>query len=343
MKLTTKDVREVVSLLDKIIVEYKEEKSERKRDWRTYEQQLTIRIKTAVRELEPLIIEATSGITIVKDETRGRKPKLTLCQKVELLLIKHLVEKSNREMSNMLVLFSLLSDIDVSYKSIERLYSDEQVLLALLNLHILILKRKGVNNPDCTGDGTGYSLTIKQHYASSAKKLKDKANVESKKKQNKGSKKRGRYIFSFRLMDLDTRMYIGFGVGLKSEQEAFYKAMEMAETTGVGSIRLDRYYSLQSYVKYIEELFGKDVTIYVIPKKNVTIKGSWKWKKTLEDFINDTHGYLGEYFRRNQSESGFSEDKRRFGWMIPQKRSERIETNNFCASLWHNLLWMGRN
>ena len=138
-------------------------------------------------------------------------------------------------------------------------------------------------------------------------------------------------------------MYIAFGVGLKSEQEAFYKAMEMAAATEVGSLRLDRYYSLQSYVKYIEEIFGKDVTIYVIPKKNVTIKGPLKWKEILEDFINDTQGYLGEYFRRNQSESGFSEDKRRFGWKIPQKRIERIETNNFCTSLWHNLLWMGEN
>lgn len=343
MRLKTKDVREVVRLLDDIIEEYKKETTEKKRDWRTYEQQLSNRIRTAMRNLNPLIGEAVSNIKVIKVETRGRKRKLTLKQKVELLFIKHLIEKSNREMSNMLVIFSLLSDIDISYKSVERLYSDDEVHLALLNLHSLILKKKGVSNPDCTGDGTGYSLTIKQHYASSAHKLKDKSNKESKKKPNKGSKKTGRYIFSFRLMDLDTRMYIGFGIGIKSEQEAFYKAMEMARSTGIGSIRLDRYYALQSYVKYIENLFGKDVMIYVIPKKNATIKGPLKWKKILEDFIKDTKGYLGEYFRRNQSESGFSEDKRRFGWKIPQKRPERIETHDFCTSLWHNMLWMGRN
>ena len=231
MRLKTKDVRDVVQLLDDIIEEYKEERPEKKRDWRTYEQQLVNRIKTAIRELEPLIIEATSSIDIIKGETRGRKPKLTLKQKVELLLIKHLIEKSNREMSSMLVIFSLLSDIDVSYKSVERLYSDEGVFLALLNLHTLILKKKGVSNPDCTGDGTGYSLTVKQHYASSAQKLKDKSNKESKRKSKKESKKMGKFIFSFRLMDLDTRMYIGFGIGLKSEQEAFYKAMEMGSCT----------------------------------------------------------------------------------------------------------------
>ena len=343
MKLKTKEVREVVRILDDIIEEYKEETTEKKRDWRTYEQQLSNRIRIAMRNLNPLIDEAVSNIEVIKVENRGRKRKLTLKQKVELLFIKHLIEKSNREMSNMLVIFSLLSDIDISYKSVERLYSDHEVHLALLNLHSLILKKKGVSNPDCTGDGTGYSLTVKQHYASSAQKLKDKSNKEPQKKSNKGSKKKGKFIFSFRLMDLDTRMYIGYGISLRSEQEAFYKAMEMTGSTEIGSIRLDRYYALQSYVKYIENLFGKNISVYVIPKKNATIKGPLKWKKILYDFVNDTKGFLGEYFRRNQSESGFSEDKRRFGWKIPQKRPERIETHNICTSLWHNMLWMGRN
>jgi transposase len=63
---------------------------------------------------------------------------------VELLLIKHFIEKSNREMANMLVIFSILSGINTSYKSVERLYSDEKVFMALLNLHSLILKKKGI-------------------------------------------------------------------------------------------------------------------------------------------------------------------------------------------------------
>jgi len=140
----------------------------------------------------------------------------------------------------------MLSGIDVSYKSVERLYLDEWVFLALLNIHTLILKKKGVTNPDCTGDGTGYSLTVKQHYASSAQKLKDKSNKKSKKKSNRGSRKIGKFVFSFRLMDLDTRMYIGYGISLKSEQEAFYKAMKMVGSTGIGSIRLDQYYAFQT-------------------------------------------------------------------------------------------------
>jgi transposase len=335
MKLKTKDVRAVVKILDDIIEEYNENKTKKKRNWRTYEQQLSYRIRNAVRELGPLIEEAISSLEIKKNENRGRKNKLTLKQKVELLLIKHLFEKSNREMSGMLAIFSLLSDIDVSYKYVERLYSDEEVFLVLLNLHTLILKKKGIKNPDCSGDGTGYSLTIKKHYASVAQKLKNKTN-------KKGSKM-GQFIFSFKLMDIDTRMYLGFGKSYKSEKDAFDNAIKMVKGSEINSIRLDRYYALQMYVEYIENLFGKDVAIYVIPKKNATIKGTLKWKMVLYDFVNDTKGFLGEYFKRNQSESGFSEDKRRFGWKIPQKRPDRIETYDFCTSLWHNLFWLGGN
>ncbi|MFO8050078.1 MAG: ISNCY family transposase [Thermoplasmatota archaeon] len=342
MKLTTKRVREVVGILDEIIEDYKEQTEKKKRDWRTYEQQLANRIKTAVRELEPLIIEATSSIKIFKGENRGRKRKLTLKQKVELLLIKHLIEKSNREMSNMLAIFSLLSDIDVSYKYVERLYSDEGVHLALINLHILIMKKKGINNLDCTGDGTGYSLTISKHYASVAQKLKDKSNKGSGKTSKKRKDKKMRFTFSFNLMDLDTRLYVGFGTSLNSEKEAFIRAMTMAKDVGINSIRLDRYYSVQKHVKFIEDEFGRGVRIFIIPKKNATLRGSRKWKDTLEDFTTDTISYLGEYYRRNQSESAFSEDKRRFGWVIPQRREDRVETHNICTSLWHIMLWMGK-
>ena len=70
--------------------------------------------------------------------------KLTLEQKVLLLLLKHLIGKSNRDMAIMVVIFSWLTDIDISYKTVERLYSDDEVNLVLHNLHQLILKKKAL-------------------------------------------------------------------------------------------------------------------------------------------------------------------------------------------------------
>jgi len=90
-----------------------------KRDWRTYEQQLMKRVKGAIHNLEPLINEATN---IEIHRGPGRRPDLDLKQSVTILLTKELIGKSNRSMASMLDLFSLLSGIDVNYKSGEIIF-----------------------------------------------------------------------------------------------------------------------------------------------------------------------------------------------------------------------------
>ena len=145
-------------------------RKEKKRNWKTYEERVIERLSTAFGELQELVYQACETIQIMRFETRGVKSKLELSQKVLILLLKHLISKSYRRMSLMLVLFSWLSNIQISYKTIERLYSDELVKLALANLHIIILEKKGVEIADCSADGSGYSLTITKHYASEAQR-----------------------------------------------------------------------------------------------------------------------------------------------------------------------------
>ena len=341
MKITTNEVREVTKIIDNIIEEYKKESEPKKRDWRTYEQRVARRLRTAFRELKPLVQEAVSSISVIKGETRGSKPLLTLEQKVLALLLKHLIGKSNREMSLMLIIFSWLSGVDVSYKTIERLYSDQEVALALHNLHMLLLKKKGIKEADCEGDGTGYGLTIKKHYASEAQRLKDKLKENSgEKTSSKKEYKKKTFAYSFTLIDIKTRMYIAYGTSLKSEKEAFLDAMRMLKDIGVNinSLRLDRYYQ-QAFVKFLEEELGK-VKFYIIPKTNATVRGSWEWKRMLYRFVQDTKAFLKEYFQRNQSESGFAEDKKRTGWRLGQKKADRIDTANILTGLWHNLYWL---
>jgi transposase len=336
MKLRTQDIRDLTKILDDIIEHYNSISEDKKRDWRTYEQRFAERVKKAMKELSPLVEEAISTLNIYKKEKRGNKPKLTLKQKVVLLLIKHFVEKSNRTMANMLVIFTLLTDVDVSYKSVERLYSDPEVKLALYNLHMLILKKKGVKNADCGGDGTGYSLTITKHYASEAQRLKEKAKIAKK-----VSEKKKIFVYSFTFLDLNTRMYVAYGTSFHSEKEAFLSATKMAKEINIdmNSIRLDKYFSAQDYVRILTREFG-DVKISLIPKKNATVRGPWEWKRMLYDFVTDPTSYLEDYFQRNQSESSFAEDKKRTGWVIMQRREDRVDTADFCNVLWHNLFWM---
>lgn len=108
--------------------------------------------------------------------------------------------------------------------------------------------------------------------------------------------------------------------------------MEMQERTGVNlaSVRLDRYYSFSSYA----DRFG-DAKVYVIPRKNAALNGSWK--HTMKEFADDTSDYMGEYYRREHPEAGFSAGKRMLGWGIAQRLPRRIDCALTCTGLWHNL------
>jgi transposase len=333
MVTETKEIRQTVARLKSIIQEYKLKFPPNERDYQQYEKNYAERMRCAFQELDCLISQAISSIEIICPENRGKKSKLNIKQKVMLLLLKQLCGKSNRQMEWMTLIFSTLTGVDISYKTIERLYSDQLVQCALFNMHILLLSKKDIKSAGCCGDGTGYTLFVKEHYATDANKRKEKAKVNGK---------RIKCIFSFSILDLKTRMYIGYGISFKSEKEAFESALSMIKSTGIQieSFRLDKYFSCESYVQFCQEKLGK-VQMYFIPKSNIAKIGLGEFGITVLKFINDPFNFLKEYYKRNQSESSFAEDKKRTGWRISQKLPERVDTANGLIQTWHNLSWMG--
>ena len=348
VRLTNKQFEEFKQELDAIIDMYKKEFSEQKpTDWKTYEAQWAQRLRTALKELKSVIDEAERRIRI-RPKLFGRPPKAKAKQKVLILSAKDLAQFSNRKMANLLPLFSLFDDVDISYKTIERAYSDPMVRLIIHNMFVILVKRKGIKQADLTGDGTGYSLTITKHYRSVREKAGEAAKsnepnppadavAEPQTKQDK----RRLFTYAFALMDLASHMYVGYGASLKSERAAFEASLEIMCECGVEakSVRLDQYYAGQSTAA----VFGNDTSLYVIPKSNATIRGSYVWKDMVRDLISYPFLFLKEYFRREHSESGFSADKRCDGWKIWQRRDERIETATMFKGVWHNLLWLGAN
>jgi transposase len=325
VKITAKAVRKRVRNLKKIIEKYKEEHPKERRDYKNYEREFKKRLKKAIKNLDNLISESIRGIDIFyRNKDRH---SLSLRKRMRLILVKELTEKGNRKTANTLELFSALGGTDISYKTVERLYSDNLLELALFNLFITALKKRGVKDIDACGDATGYSLTITKHYSSYVQKLKDKAKEQNLEKRC--------FVYNFALMDLKTKMYICFGSSLRSEKEAFDKAIQMLRNTDVKirSVRLDRYYSCPVYVNQF-----KESKVYIIPKKKVNLKHGSKWTETLGNFLSDTTGYLEEYFKRNNSESGWASDKKMFGWKISQKRYDRMDKALFVRMVWHNLI-----
>jgi len=309
-RVTKKTVREILELLDEVVEEIKLEEKE-KYPYAEWERRRET-VKERLRNLPKYVKEACN----IRIEKRvGRPKKVDLEKRVMLFLFARLMDKSNRDVEELLELFEPLFGIKVSYKTIERLYSDEEVKIALHNLFILLLEEEGVSG-DFSGDGSGYSLSITKHYRSNPKK--------------KG--KDFRYVF--RIIDIDTGMYVGVGYSARSEKEAFEKAMKMLKEMGVkiNSISLDKYYSTRKTLRK----FDAETVVYVIPKKNMARIG-FEWLRVIERIVEAPYRFLKRYFKRNLSESGFSADKRRFGWLVRQRREDRREMALFAIGLLHNI------
>ena len=333
--LSTAEVRRHVADLERFVQEeYKPHHPPKKRDWRTYEQQLARRVRQVMRDLGPLVHEACA---FARTPHPGPEPILTLEQKVTLLLLKILYEQSNRRMAFSLVAFSLLSGLEVSYKTVERLYSDPEVAVALVNLHTLMLRRRGIRVVDATGDGTGFALSITQHYSTTATKEKERAkeNPPPGSSEGSGAKKVRGFVYSFRLLDLRSWLYVAYGTSRRSEREAYDAALSWLkhQRIEVRSIRLDRYYSGPSDA---ERFPG--AAFYVLPKKNVRVHLQREWLRALQEFVDHPIPYLEAFYQREHSEAGFSADKRGLGWGIAQRREDRIEMADRGHSTWHNLL-----
>lgn len=294
-------------------------------NWKEYEREYTERVRYVAKELNTLAKSAIDYIN-VKNSNFGRPLKLSLRQKVVALLLKSIFSENNRPMAGLISLFGAFCSIDVSYKTIERLYSDELVRMALHNMFVLTIKRKCDKRIDTSGDATGYTLTVTKHYRTQVDK--------------EGYRK---FVYSFNLIDIRTKLYVCYGSGIRSEKEAFENAFKMLREVEkdagitVNSVRLDRYYSYQSTLKY----FDDETILYIIPKSDTKINGSSKWRNIFRRMMKDPLSYLIEYYKRENSESGFSSDKRMVGWKIWQKRDERVDTAISCIAILHNLFRMG--
>ena len=235
------------------------------------------KVKDRLRRLPELVHMAAD----IRVETHAGRPNtLSLEQRTMLLLFARMTCRSNRDVEDVLGLLQPLFGFTVSYKTVERLYSDPEVWAVLRNLLLLLVMEEGVSG-DYTGDGSGYSLSVSRHYRSAP------------------SKSGAKYRYVFHLVDIRSGLIVGFGYSRVSEMEAFRRAMVMAAGLGVpvDSLSLDRYYSSRKVL----EMFGAETAMYVIPKKNISRIG-FRWAEIIERALSDPSAFLDRYFERSLSE-----------------------------------------
>ena len=324
-RLTNKQFRRFFKEFKELTEIYGKLSTKTQTNYKEYEREYADRVRYVAKELNNLARWAIETI-VIKTSNFGRPVKLSLQQKVVALILKSIFSENNRPMAGLMSLFGAFCGIDISYKTVERLYSDELVRMTLHNMFILTIKRKCDKKVDTTGDATGYTLTVTKHYRTQVDK--------------EGYRK---FVYSFNLMDIKTGVYICYGSGIRSEKEAFENAIktlrkvETAAGITVNSVRLDRYYSYQSTLNY----FDDETVLYIIPKSNTKINGSSRWRNIFRRMMKAPLSYLVEYYKRENSESGFSTDKRIVGWKIWQKNDDRIDTAISCIAVIHNLFRMG--
>lgn len=312
MMITKKRAKELLEVLNEVReIHFKD----RKKDYPYSEwEKKREKVKERLRNLREYVRKAVNIIQ-KEDQKAGRPPKLDLEKKVMLFLFTRWVNKSNRGTEEALEAFQPLFGVDVSYKTIERLYSDEEVKAALHNLFVLLIEEEGTSG-NFSGDGSGYSLSVEEHYRTDPKR-------EGKK-----------YLYTLRIIDIETNLYVGIGFSKISEMDAYYKAIALMKKIGIeiDSISLDRYYSSRKMI----ELFGKKVSVFVLPKKNISEIGI-RWSTIFRRIAEDPIAFLSRYFMRNLNESAFSADKKRFGGLVRQRREDRQETALFSIAVWHNI------
>ena len=108
-------------------------------DWKDYEFFYKERMKGMGLELRAMIDESSS---VFVDEF-GRNPLLEAKKKVFFILVKEIFRLSNRKAAYLLPLLGIGKEI--SYKTVERLYSDPLVIMILNNLFLNSLKRQEVS------------------------------------------------------------------------------------------------------------------------------------------------------------------------------------------------------
>ena len=311
MRITPGMVQHLIEILDEV----KEECFQKKHSTYPFTawEHKRERVKQRLHDLPRYVEQAAEMVQFMVPHA-GRPKRLDVSKRTMLFLFVRLMNKSNRDIEELLVLFEPLFGFQVSYKSIERLYSDPEVRV-LHNLFILLLRDEGISG-DFAGDGTGYTLTVTKHYRTAI------------------AKQGHDFLYVFRIIDIDTGLYVACGYSNRSEMEAFHKAMGMLRQSGIpiDSMALDRYYSARKVIT----LFDKETALYIIPKKNIARVGA-EWVRILRRAFEDPYLFLKGYYLRNLCESGFSADKRRFGGLIRQKREDRRETAMFSTTFLHNL------
>lgn len=321
MQLRNKHLQKTLDELDYLKKLYKKEFAVKKPG---FDKEYDKRLRTLKRDLfEKINVDVDKAAGLIEIKQLAGRPMKDRILLTKLHLIQQILDLTNRDMESFALMFALTGNETFSYKTIERAYEDQLVGMILHNLYVISCGTP--REIDASSDGTGYALTVTKHYRTDKEENKEVWEEVERKE----------YIITSTIVDLKTKLYVSFATGFQSEMKLFEQAKCWLEKRGfnLNSLTIDKYYSNQKTITGFKE----NTTIYFLPKKNATIRGSKKWKQSIQKLTTDTMNYLKHFYKRETSEYGHSADKRRFG-VIRQKKKCRIITAMETRMTLHNYI-----
>lgn len=309
----------------------------RPRNWARYDRAQTRELE-GVLELIELVVDtdvAERGAP-VPSSRRGGRPPVPRSDLLKGLLWQSYRETANRPTEGELRVVRLGLERRFSYKTLERAYSDREIVAALPRL--LAITNRPLRGLEMifSIDGSGFPGSVREHYRS-AREHQPEGEREA------GYLPRGPHSWVRNVANVGVRY--GLVAGWKSWTEGSLpevhcyaevfgstRAMHPGMTMQLG----DGAYAIRDLV---DQTTRVGVACRFLPRRRVNLKsfGVAGWKPSYWGLVVNPQGWLADYHRRSMSEVVWGAMKVRYPRKILKRLAQRRDTEAMLRAVTYNL------
>lgn len=309
----------------------------RRRSWRLYDRAQTHELEEVLRLIELVVTTDAKEHSEARTGRRRGRPKTSRPELLRALLWQSYRGMANRPTEGDLRVLALGgSRRRFSYKTVERAYSDPEVIAALPRLlEITNRPLRGLETVFSI-DGSGFPGTVREHY-------------RSERERQRGPEREAGYLprsplsWVRNVANVGTRY--GLVAGWKSwtdptlpEVHCYGEVFEETQSNHPGMSRQlgDGAYSIRAIVDWTTRA---GVECRFLPKRNVNLKSFnvAGWRPSLWGLVVNPQGWLADYHLRSVSEVVWGAIKIRNARRILKRLDRRKETEAALRGIVYNV------
>ena len=308
----------------------------RRRNWHLYDLAQTHELEEVLRLIQ-LVVDTDTAERGPPPLRRPKgRPRVPLPDRLKALLWQSYRGSANRPTESELRVLELGLASRFSYKTVERAYSDPEVIAALPRLLAITNRPLRGWETIFSIDGSGFPSSVRHHYRRERER-------QPKEDREAGYLPREPHTWGRNVADVGVRY--GLVAGWKSWTEGSLPevhcyAQVFGETHGnhPGMVQQlgDGAYSIRAVVDLTAH---QGVNCRFLPRRNASLKsfGVAGWKPSLWGLVVNPQGWLAEYHLRSMSEVVWGAMKIRQPRKILKRRPHRRETEATLRAVTYNV------